>query len=213
MRYHCPIFSVFNFDKCKQNCFKRKIWKYDDGNYELLNNLVSEFDWSSIKSDNINLYAECFTEKILEFCHLAIPHKMIIVRPSDPPCFNNCVRRAIRKRKRAHKRAKRIDTEEAWRKFRVLRNTCVKVIKNAKHEYKFNLVKRIAYDDISSKDWWKIFKTFIGKDKHESIPPLNYNGQIINNANEKADLFNTYFHSQAQLDDQNIDVQIGRAHV
>ena len=27
---HCPIYAIFNFDKCKQPCFKRTIWKYDD---------------------------------------------------------------------------------------------------------------------------------------------------------------------------------------
>ena len=36
VRYHCPIYAIFNFDKCKQHCFKRTIWKYDDGNYDLL---------------------------------------------------------------------------------------------------------------------------------------------------------------------------------
>ena len=25
--YHCPVYAVFKFDKPKQHCYKRKIWK------------------------------------------------------------------------------------------------------------------------------------------------------------------------------------------
>ena len=31
LRYHCPTYAVFNFDKPNYQCYKRKIWKYDDG--------------------------------------------------------------------------------------------------------------------------------------------------------------------------------------
>ena len=40
VRYHCPVFVVFRFSKYKQPCFKRKIWKYESGDYDLLNQLI-----------------------------------------------------------------------------------------------------------------------------------------------------------------------------
>ena len=43
IRYYCPIYAIFNFDKCKQ------LWKYDDGNYDLLRQYVRDCDWSSQK--------------------------------------------------------------------------------------------------------------------------------------------------------------------
>ena len=116
VRYHCPIYAIFNFDKCKQHCFKRTIWKYDDGNYDLLKQYVRDSDWSSLKNDNINTYAEDVTSKILELCKLTIPNKVITVRPQNPPWFNNEIRKIIRKRKRAHRHAKKVNTPTGWEK-------------------------------------------------------------------------------------------------
>ena len=50
----------------------------------------------------------------------------------------------------------------------------------------------------------------LGKDAQESIPPLSHNDKVhvINDPNEKADLFNMFFQSQSQLDDTNIIVPI-----
>ena len=36
IRYYCPVFGVFNFSKPKIKCFKRRVWQYDRGDYDLL---------------------------------------------------------------------------------------------------------------------------------------------------------------------------------
>ena len=46
---------------------------YDNADYARLNQLVSEFDWSEIKSNDINSYALNFTDTILKFCNFTIP--------------------------------------------------------------------------------------------------------------------------------------------
>ena len=139
----------------------------------------------------------------MELCELAIPNKTITVRPSDPPWVSGHIRRLIRRRKRAHRKAKRLDTPESWRKFRKLRNEANKAIKSAKQDLKDKLANKLKSDNISSKDWWKTFKCLIGKDKTDPIPPLNHNGKQINDPTEKANAFNKYFHLQSQLDDRN----------
>ena len=35
-RYHCPIVGIYNFSKPKSKSFARHIWKYDQGDYNLL---------------------------------------------------------------------------------------------------------------------------------------------------------------------------------
>ena len=45
IRYYCPVYAVFKFDKPKHHCYKRKIWKYDNGDYERLKQLIHNFDW------------------------------------------------------------------------------------------------------------------------------------------------------------------------
>ena len=101
IRYHCPVYAVFNLEKKhKQSCYKRKIWMYDHADYARLNQLVSEFDRSEFKSNDINSYVLNFTDTILEFCNMTIPNKLVTIRPSAPPWLNSSVRRAIRKKTR-----------------------------------------------------------------------------------------------------------------
>ena len=130
----------------------------------------------------------------------------ITVRPSDPPWMNGSVRKLIRKRKRAHKAAKRLNSEESWAIYPALRNRSVNAIKNAKNEFKENLANKINANNISSRDWWKTFKSLLGKDKHDTIPPLNYNNTSINDPSEKANLFNHLFVSQTLLNNIDKDV-------
>ena len=44
LQYHCPVFVVFSFDKCKKPCFRRRIWKYDDADCVRLNQLIIDYE-------------------------------------------------------------------------------------------------------------------------------------------------------------------------
>ena len=68
----------------------------------------------------------------MKFCSLTIPNKIVTIRPSLPLWLNNYVRRAIRKRKRAHRKAKSINTDKAWRKHKILRKESVKLLNTSK---------------------------------------------------------------------------------
>ena len=52
-------------------------------------NNVTDFDWLSLKSDNVNIFAENVASNNLEFCSLTIPNNMITVRPLRPPWINS----------------------------------------------------------------------------------------------------------------------------
>ena len=191
VRYHCPVFGIFKYDKPKHQCYKRKIWKYDNGNFELLKQYILEIDWHSLANENINIYAETFTNKLLELCTNTIPNKIVTIRPSDPPWFTCYLRKLIRKRKRAHKKAKLQNTVECWRKFRKLRNDTVNSVKRAKKNLNDKLASQLESKNISSKDWWKTFKILIRKDKTDPIPALVHNGFSVTDPSEKANIFNS----------------------
>ena len=128
------------------------------------------------------------------------------VGPQNPPWFNNEIRKIIRKRKRAHRHAKKVNTPTSWEKFRSLRNKSISAMRKSKQEFKDNLSNKITTGKFSSKAWWKTVKLLLGKDNNDDIPPLLLNGQPINDPNDKANVFNHYFHSQTQLDDSNVPV-------
>ena len=78
---------------------------------------MSEIFLSSLKNENINTYAEDVTSKILELSKLTISNKVITVRPLNPPWFNNEISKELRKRKRAHRHAKKGKSPINWEKF------------------------------------------------------------------------------------------------
>lgn len=59
-RYHCPIYGVCNFRKPNFHSYKRKVWSYERGNYNLLREKVTSTDWDSCKNNGINIYAQNF---------------------------------------------------------------------------------------------------------------------------------------------------------
>ena len=143
------------------------------------------------------MYVENFTNKFLKLCEMTIPNKFITIRPSDPPWFNGFVRKLIRRRKRAHKKAKRLDTAESWKTFRKLRNEVIAAIKASKNDLENKLVNNLKSGTLSGKDWWRTFKSLIGKENTAPIPLLNHNGEQINDPTEKVNVFNKYqFQSQ-----------------
>ncbi len=57
-RFHCPTFGLLNFSKPKIKPFKRKIWQYEHGDYDMFRQELSTVNWDNLKSQNIEEYAD-----------------------------------------------------------------------------------------------------------------------------------------------------------
>ena len=40
-RYHCPVYGIFKFIKHKRKSFSRRIWRYEQGDYDSLRTKVA----------------------------------------------------------------------------------------------------------------------------------------------------------------------------
>ncbi len=56
VRYHCPIFCCFNYDKQTLPSFKRKVWQYDRGDYGALREQASQIRWDTLFNPDIDTY-------------------------------------------------------------------------------------------------------------------------------------------------------------
>ena len=99
IRFHCPVYTLLKFKKPKLKSFKRHIWLYDEGNYDLLHDKATTTDWTATYDDNIDQYCKNITEEILDLCKQCIPNKNILIRPSEPKWINSNIKRKIRTRK------------------------------------------------------------------------------------------------------------------
>ncbi|MES9992837.1 MAG: reverse transcriptase domain-containing protein, partial [Candidatus Thiodiazotropha sp.] len=202
IRYHCPIYGIFKFSKPKFTSFTRHIWIYDQGNYDLLRNKASSFDWDQIKDDNTNTYATNITTTVTSIANECIPNRNIKVKPTEPPWINVNIKRLIRKRKRAYRKAKRSNVESDWRKFKQIRNKGVQEIRNSKKTFYDKIAAKLTSETLCSKDWWTTLKTFIAPNNKVSVPPLEHNDNIYTEEIDKANVLNAFFQSHTILDEQ-----------
>ena len=172
IRFHCPIFGIFNFAKPKFKSYLRHVWIYSQGDYNLLRAKASSFDWTSIQNTDINQHAKNISDTILSLSKSCIPNKFVRIRPSEPPWMTTRIKQQIRKRKRAFRRAKQTKTVVQWAKFKRIRNNVVSLIRESKRNIKEKLSTKLKSQPLSSRDWWRTLKTFISSDSKSKIPPL-----------------------------------------
>ena len=115
--------------------------------------MANTFDWTSLKHEDINIYSANITEKILEISKLCIPNKIIRIRPSEPTWMNSSIKKLIRKRKRAFRKAKRSQSPAHWAKFKQIRNDVVTAIRQSEKSLLDNLANKLKNNTLTSRDW------------------------------------------------------------
>ena len=102
--YHCPVYVIFTFKNPLLKSFLRELWLYNQGNFNLFRQSVADFNWDSIKSEDVNQYALNLTDKRINLAQYCIPHKQVRIRPQDLPWTNGTIRKLMRKRNRRYKK-------------------------------------------------------------------------------------------------------------
>ena len=178
-------------------------WNYALGNYDLLRAKASETEWDSLRHASLDTYVINFTNHILQLAKECIPNKLVRIRPADPQWLTSYIKRFICKRKRAYRKAKRTDLAIHWEKFRRLRNKVTLLIRESKQAHTDKIANKLKSDSISSRSWWSILKSFISPTFKTAIPPLDHNGRLYTEEQEKANLLNTFFCEQTILNEQH----------
>ena len=65
IRYHSPTYCVYNFDKVITPSFSRQIYLYHRGDLQSLSHELTETDWSLVKDNDVDTYAQNVTDRIL----------------------------------------------------------------------------------------------------------------------------------------------------
>ena len=206
---HCPI-SLSVKLKSKYNkpkAYKRHVWHYNQANFDDFRLKLLEADWDvCFEHGDIDGVAGAWTSTVLNIARECIPNKVVLIRPNDKTFFTPELRYLRRKKNRAHRKAKNLNTQKYWDKFKEARNTYNSKIKEAKskdEEGRANTLKNS--DKISPKQWWRLAKSFVKKDKTQSslYPPISLNNQNICDDQEKAEAFNEFFLTHSNIDASN----------
>ena len=206
IRFHCPVFRIFNFTKPKFKSYTRHTWSYDRGDYNLLRDKAADTNWIILSDPDINIHTKNITDHIISISKTCIPNRLTRIKPDEPFWMNINIKRYIRKRKRAYKQAKRTNIPSHWRKFRAIRNKVITLIREPKKTLNETIENKLNSNTLTSKDWWSTLKSDISPTNSSSIPPLENNGQTYTDNLDKANLLNNYFREQTLINDDNVNV-------
>ena len=107
----------------------------------------------------------------------------------------------MRQRKRAYDKAKKINSQQQWQKYKRLRNETTNMLRSSEREYFEKMANKLNTNVTPSRDWWKILKTFITTTKSSYIPPMKSNNDFFTEDKDKEKLLNNYFKTQSFLND------------
>lgn len=187
----------------------RKIWLYNQADFNHLNELLSSEDWSFIDTMSTNDACKEFTDKLLQHMNSCIPSKVITIRPNDKPWFDSEMRRYTKYRDRQRRIAINSKTQLQWNKYKHLRNKVNNLKKAAKSRFFDNIETKIEdYRLNNTKNYWKSINDLMKNYKSsESIPALKQSIDGVENLcftdEEKANCLNDYFTSVSNIDDSN----------
>ena len=209
IRYHCPVYCCIKYPKPQHTSFKRKVWKYSQGNFNQLRTYVSSFEWDSCFNSDIDVYSSNLTSALLSMCDDCIPNKIVTIRPTDPPWMHNIIRNHIRRRRRSYIKACKTNNPNHWNTYNSIRNKTNTLVRKAKHTHNTKMADTLKHhlSQHKSTDYWKLLKGFIKPtSSSSSIPTLYHNDNSYESNKEKADILNTFFQAQTLLDDTNKNI-------
>ena len=209
IRYHCPVYCCIKYPKPQHTSFKRKVWKYSQGNFNQLRTYVSSFEWDSCFNSDIDVYSSNLTSALLSMCDDCIPNKIVTIRPTDPPWMHNIIRNHIRRRRRSYIKACKTNNPNHWNTYKSIRNKTNTLVRKAKHTHNTKMADTLKHhlSQHKSTDYWKLLKGFIKPtSSSSSIPTLYHNDNSYESNKEKADILNTFFQAQTLLDDTNKNI-------
>jgi len=58
VRFHCQKYCILHFDRPVASTYKRKVWKFSNGDHRKLSRIVPAFDWNSCCHIDTGIYAK-----------------------------------------------------------------------------------------------------------------------------------------------------------
>ena len=200
---HCTISTKLKFRTIKQHAYKRTVWQYKNADFAAFRDALNSANWEiCFKSNDVDVVCQTWTDQFLSIAKRFIPNKVITVRPTDSPWYNNHLRQLKRKLDRIHNQAKRSNNDQTlWAHYREIRNDYKKQIKTAEKDYNEKMADDLKESkSISPKRWWNLVKKFLGQNHDSSYPPIKDGNTAYFDPESKAEAFNKFFLSHSSVD-------------
>ena len=176
----------------------RYIYQYKQANWQKINQAFEDHlhTFSNYCEQNSGSESgKYLNDFILKVLNENIPTKQAKTR-NQSPYLNRDLKILLRKRRKAHSKAKRTNHVHDWETYRNLSHQV-----NIKFKENFNSFITKSLGEENSKPFWKYIKS---KRQTTSIPPLRHeSGELITGSYEKANLLNEKFKLSFVIEDND----------
>lgn len=197
---HHGVFCKMNFKINKQPSFERKIYNYTACNFIGLRENLSYAPWESDgQFADINDSTNYLTTLLLSVIDIHIPNKIVKIKPKDKPWMTNAIHFLLNKRDRLYKRYSKHKSPFHYTAYKYSASAAREAINAAKISYYNKQISRLQNPETSAKEYHKLCKRFYKGKSQSCIPALIDGDTIYSTAEQKAELFNTFFANNATL--------------
>jgi hypothetical protein len=196
---HSVINFILNY-RIQTSYLTRTVFNFKKANWEGLRKAILNANLLEIiqqHRDNISTACQKWTDAVLKLCELFIP-RIKLKNIGSPPWIDHEIIGLSKKKETSRRKAIRVNTPEAWARYRRYRND-LRTMVNRKH----NAYIRDSYSEISTnpKRFWSMVRS---KYKSRTISAqLKFEGKTENSSSGKATLLNKYFYSSFSQPDNS----------
>ena len=193
---------------------KRRVFLYSRGNFagieaDMRSFYEENFTSAAAAHSSVEALYDSFRKALETSINKHIPSKIISSRFSYP-WINNSLKRAINKKKRLYRRARRHGSASNWKKFREFRRRVDKNIQSAHNAYLKNVIGASLEGD-NTKPFWHYIKS--KRREVTGVSPLKIDDDIITSAKGKAETLNEQFCSVFTREKQDQIPDLGFSNV
>jgi hypothetical protein len=190
--YHPPLLINVNLPSatCTQN-YIHFYRKFSSGNYALLYNILSSFDWSSVYgTTTVDAAVTCLNTAVQDAMEIAIPRGIANPNLKYPHWYSSSLRYYIKKKNYYYRRFKKKKTDCLYEKFSYYRKLVKATVKSDRLRW-FKYVDKNL--ESQPKQFWKYVASFRKRNSY-SIQ-LEVDGKHIINPDDVAEEFANHFQS------------------
>ena len=224
---HDGILCSFKNTHSKPKIVTRTVYDYSNVDEVGLRNYINTFNFdTSVFCHPVEYQAEHFTEILQNAFSLYVPTKTVVVRSTEQPWCNTFTRLLLRKKNRNYQFYKKVNSQyiselnrpnpnislvsrlktkrdAAFAKSRTAANKSLSANKRTKSNFFNSVNSTMKNNNISAKKKFSILLKLMKNSKHSQIPPLTEGDTVINDSQEKSNLFNSFFSSKSTVPNPN----------
>ncbi len=139
---HQPIFATLKSTFCKQHCFMRWVWNYEQGDFTNFQQSLLNAPWQhGFTHSNHEDVFKSWQELFLPVAESSIPHYCTTIRPCDKDFMNSTIKQLMLKQDHLHGQLKsRPDDINLEQNYKAVRNKVVSEIVSQNSKITKNLM-------------------------------------------------------------------------